>query len=440
MDSLSLILSPSDSLLLNQTINEIRTRLERQNIKLTMVNQIPLQNILRGTLTGRLLYQKFNSYWATPIKLETKHKELWLEIILEQSLTNDLLDIFENPSLIISEVVATLSKPPNEVHRAEEIINLSIENFNFKEGHNNLSLLCNKDGYIRINNQINFSLVNVTVQSCQPSLVIPPPTLSSSSSPTFPAFTVPPPKLPLQNNLPNQANTSTPFRGKQVSTNMTRPTRPPFGQYSPVGARQQRWASQARHISYVQKRINRRTGYHTYEDMETGHSESEIDIGMYAPVGKERVYKKKSDNEPTGIYSKLRSTLQKANPKEKKDEGLMLLGRIMSKMKIGMKQEDIHRLFLDEHIRGEDSSGSDLETNLSNLMESSKHAESTLVPVEPEKEKGDGSNKAQNSENSTPADLPTLGNPFLPSPEMGNESAEASPVVTRSKCQKNSEY
>ena len=190
MDSLSLILSPSDSLLLNQTINEIKTRLERQNIKLTMVNQIPLQNILRGTLTGRLLNQKFNSYWATPIKLETKHKELWLEVILEQSLTNDLLDIFENPSLISSEVVATLSKPPNEVHRAEEIINLSIENFNFKEGHNNLSLLCNKDGYIRINNQIKFSLVNVTVQSCQPSLVIPPPTLSSSSSPTFPAFTV----------------------------------------------------------------------------------------------------------------------------------------------------------------------------------------------------------------------------------------------------------
>ena len=61
-----------------------------------MVNQIPLQNIMRGTLTGRLLNQKFNSYWATPIKLETKNKELWLEIILEQSLTNDLLDIFEN--------------------------------------------------------------------------------------------------------------------------------------------------------------------------------------------------------------------------------------------------------------------------------------------------------------------------------------------------------
>ena len=102
--------------------------------------------------------------------------------------------------------------------------------------------------------------------------------------------------------------------------------------------------------------------------------------------------------------------------------------------------KDIHRLFLDEHIRGEDSSGSDLETNVSNLMESSKHAESTLVPVEPEAEKGDGLDKAQNSEDSTPADLPTLGNPFLPSPEMGNESAEASPVITRSKCQKSTEY
>ena len=117
----------------------------------------------------------------------------------------------------------------------------------------------------------------------------------------------------------------------------------------------------------------------------------------------------------------------------------MLLGRIMSKMKIGMKQEDIHRLFLDEHIRGEDSSGSDLETNLSNLMESSKHAESTLVPVEPEKEKENCSVKALNPEDSTPA-VSKEGNPFLSNPEMGNESAEASPVVTRSKCQKNPEY
>ena len=63
--------------------------------------------------------------------------------------------------------------------------------------------------------------------------------------------------------------------------------------------------------------------------METGHSGSEIDFGMFAPEGKERIYKKRSDNESIGIYSKLRSTLQKANPKEKKDEGLMLLGRIM---------------------------------------------------------------------------------------------------------------
>ena len=33
MDSLSLIFSPNDSLLLNQTITEIKTRLQRQNIK-----------------------------------------------------------------------------------------------------------------------------------------------------------------------------------------------------------------------------------------------------------------------------------------------------------------------------------------------------------------------------------------------------------------------
>ena len=287
-----------------------------------MVNQIPLQNIMRGTLTGRLLNQKFNSYWATPIKLETKNKELWLEIILEQSLTNDLLDIFENPSLIVSEVVATLSKPPSETQRSEEIINLSIENFNFKEGNNTLSLLCSKDGFIRINNQINFSLVaNVTIQSCQPSFVIPPPTLSSSSSPTFPSFAVPPPILPSQNNPPNEATSSTPFRGRQVSTTMTRPlTRPPFSQYSPLGARnlKSRYASQAKHLSYVQKRINKRTGYHTYEDMETGLSGSEIDFGMFVPQEKQRIYKKKSDNESVGIYAKLRNTIQKANPKEKK--------------------------------------------------------------------------------------------------------------------------
>ena len=446
MDSLSLVLSPSDSLLLNQTINEIQSRLQRQNIKLTMVNKIPLQNIMRGTLAGRLLNQKFNSYWATPIKLETKNKELWLEIMLDQSLTNDLLDIFENPSLIISEVVATLSKPPSETQSSEEIINLSVENFSFKEGNDTLSLLCSKDGFIRINNKINFSLVaNITihppnVQSCQPSFVDPPPTLSSSSSPTFPLFSVPPPSLPSHNNPPNEAISSTPFRGRQVSTTMTRPsTRPPFGQYSPLGARTR---SQAKHVSYVQKRINKKAGYHTYESMESGLSGSEIDFGMFVPQEKQRNYKKNSDNESVGIYAKLRNTIKKANPKEKKDEGLKLLGKIMDKMKLGMKEEDIHKLFLDEQIRGENSSGSDLETNVSNLMESSKHAENTLVLVESEAAKGDASEINQNSEDPIPAELstPPLGNPFIPSPEKEKEGDEASQIITRSKCQKNVEY
>ena len=126
MDSLSLILSPNDSLLLNQTITEIETRLQRQNIKLTMMSKVPLQNIMQGTLTGRFINQKFNSYWATPIRLVTKNKELWLEITLDQDLTNELLDIFENPTLVFSEAIAILSKEPSEPQSSEEILSLSI--------------------------------------------------------------------------------------------------------------------------------------------------------------------------------------------------------------------------------------------------------------------------------------------------------------------------
>ena len=155
---------------------------------------------------------------------------------------------------------------------------------------------------------------------------------------------------------------------------MARPaTRAPF---SPLGARTR---SQSKHISYVQKRINKKAGYHTYEDMESG---SEIDFGMFVPPEKQRTYKRRSDPESVGIYAKLRNTIKKANPKEKQDEGLKLLDKIMSKMEIGMKGADIHKLFVDEQIRGENSSGSDLETNVSNLMESSKNAENTLVLVE----------------------------------------------------------
>ena len=393
-----------------------------------MVNKVPLQNIMRGTLAGRFMNQKFNSYWATPIKIETKNKELWLEIMLDQNLTNELLDIFENPSLVISEVIATLSKQPSEPQSSEEIISLSIENFNFKEGNETLSLLCSKDGFIRINNKINFSVVaNISinpsnVQSCQPTtqaFVVPPPTLSSqSSSPTFPSFSVPPPTLPSQNISPNEAVSSTPFRGRQISTTMARPaTRPPF---SPLGARTR---SQSKHISYVQKRINKKAGYHTYEDMESG---SEIDFGMFVPPEKQRTYKRRSDPESVGIYAKLRNTIKKANPKEKQDEGLKLLDKIMSKMEIGMKGADIHKLFVDEQIRGENSSGSDLETNVSNLMESSKNGENTLILVEFEAAKGNSSGKDQSSEDSVPAELatPILGNPFLPSPEKEKESNE----------------
>ena len=52
--------------------------------------------------------------------------------------------------------------------------------------------------------------------------------------------------------------------------------------------------------------------------MESGLSGSEIDFGMFVPQEKQRNYKKNSDNESVGIYSKLRNTIRKANPKGKK--------------------------------------------------------------------------------------------------------------------------
>ena len=434
MDSLSLILSPNDSLLLNQTITEIETRLQRQNIKLTMMSKVPLQNIMQGTLTGRFINQKFNSYWATPIRLVTKNKELWLELTLDQDLTNELLDIFENPTLVFSEAIAILSKEPNEPQSSEDILNLSIENFNFKERHETLTLLCSKEGKIRIEGKINFSMIVNTssnpsnVQSFQASrrtFEVPPPSLTSQSNSPTPinrqAFTIPPPILP---------STSTPFFVRQISTNMTRPsTRSPF---SPLGARSK---SQTKHISYVQRRINKKTGYHTYEDLESG---SEIDFGMFNPSEKQRTYKKKSDSESIGIYEKLRNTIKRANTKEKQDEGLKLLDKIMSKMELGMTGADVHKLFIDEQIRGENSSGSDLEANVSNLMTSSKNGENTLVEFEPAKE--NSSEQDQSSEDLAPPELAkTLGNPFLPSPEKEKETNETSQIMTRSKCQKQTE-
>ena len=446
MDSLSLILNPNDSLLLNQTITEIKTRLQRQNIKLTMVNKVPLQNIMQGTLAGRFMNIKFNSYWATPIKIKTKDKELWLEIMLDQDLTNELLDIFEDPTLVISEVIATLSKQPSEPQSSEEILSLSIENFNFKERNETLTLLCSRDRFIRIEPKINFSITTNTsinpsnVQSFQTNrqaFVVPPPSLPSQSSSLISinrqAFSVPPPTLHSQNNSPSEVLSSTPFRGRQISTNITRPTtRAPF---SPLGARTR---LQTKHISYVQKRINKKAGYHTYEDMESG---SEIDFGMFVPQEKQRTYKRRSDSEAIGIYEKLRNTMKKANTKEKQDEGLKLLNKIMNKMEIGMKGADIHKLFVDEQIRGENSSGSDLEANVSNLMASSKNGENTLVLVEFESANGNSSGKDQSSEDLVPSELATtiLGNPFLPSPEKEKESSETSQIMTRSKCQKNIE-
>ena len=151
--------------------------------------------------------------------------------------------------------------------------------------------------------------------------------------------------------------------------------------------------------------------------------------------------KKRSESESIGIYEKLRNTIKKANPKEKQDEGLKLLDKIMNKMEIGMTGADIHKLFVDEQIRGENSSGSDLEANVSNLMASSKNGENTLVLVEFESANGNSSGKDQSSEDLVQSEVETsiLGNPFLPSPEKEKESNETSQIMTRSKCQKNME-
>ena len=72
MDSLSLNLSPSDHLLLQQTITELKTRLQRQNIKLTTSNEEPFQKIMQGTLIEKFLNQPFNKSWTTSICIETK--------------------------------------------------------------------------------------------------------------------------------------------------------------------------------------------------------------------------------------------------------------------------------------------------------------------------------------------------------------------------------
>ena len=115
---------------------------------------------------------------------------------------------------------------------------------------------------------------------------VPPP--SSPISINSQAFSVPPPIV--RNNSPSQVLSSTPFRGRQISTNITR------APFSPLGARTR---LQTKHISYVQKRINKKAGYHTYEDMESG---SEIDFGMFVPSEKQRTYKRRSDSEAIGIY------------------------------------------------------------------------------------------------------------------------------------------
>ena len=74
---------------------------------------------------------------------------------------------------------------------------------------------------------------------------------------------------------------------------------------------------------------------------------------------------------------------------------------------------------MEEGIRGDDSSGSDLEINASNLMNSSKAGEKTPALVELETANTTCTESDQVSENRTQSEpvVSNLGNPFLTSPE-----------------------
>ena len=129
-------------------------RLQRQNIKLTTSNEEPFQKIMQGTLIEKFLNQPFNKSWTTSIRIETKGVELWLEIQLEQDFSNSLFQIFDQASLVTSEVIGSLSKQAAQPQSSEAIIVLSVENFIFKEGNENLTSLCTKDGLIRLKPKI----------------------------------------------------------------------------------------------------------------------------------------------------------------------------------------------------------------------------------------------------------------------------------------------
>ena len=393
MDKLSIDLSPSDSLLLNQTITEIRTRLQRQHIRLVTENKAPFQTIIQGNIVYKFLNQKFNKTWATPISLNTKGKQLWLNIKLDQAFINDLFEIFDNANITTSEVIGTLSKEASQPQSSEEILTLSVENFTFQEGGEKLTLLCKNDGFIRLEPKINFSMTTNNITSTGNS-----PIAHATNIRTD--FSVPPPSLRSQNISPSPGAmvSSTPFRSAQSFPNIRPTTQQPFT-VPPLTTRSK---SQKQHISYVQKKVG---GYHTYESMDSEKEERSV-----------RPKKKKPEMD---IYEKLRSTIKKAHPREKQDEGFRILDKVMNKMEMGMKVSDVHKIFLEEGIRGDDSSGSDLEINASNLMNSSKAGEKTPALVELETANTTCTESDQVSENRTQSEpvVSNLGNPFLTSPE-----------------------
>ena len=155
----------------------------------------------------------------------------------------------------------------------------------------------------------------------------------------------------------------------------------------------------------MQKKVN--NDYHTYESMD-----SELDFGMERRV-KQKPSKKKAGAESTGIYDKLRNMIKKAHPTEKQDEGLKLLDKVMNKMELGMPMSDVHKIFLQEGIRGENSS---------NLMASTRGEDRTIVLVEVEPTPTETSQSPEQTVVPEPG-VENNTNPFLNSPERIRNTA-----------------
>ena len=148
---------------------------------------------------------------------------------------------------------------------------------------------------------------------------------------------------------------------------------------------------------------------------------SELDFCMERRV-KQKPSKKKAGAESTGIYDKLRNMIKKAHPTEKQDEGLKLLDKVMNKMELGMPMSDLHKIFLQEGIRGENLSGSDIELNTSNLIASTRGEDRTIVLVEVEPTPTETSQSPEQTVVPEPG-VENNTNPFLNSPERIRNTA-----------------